>query len=137
MFHNKIVAVINKKLESGQAMNALGHLALGLGAGILGKDVAKLGNYKDADGNDHENISERPFIVLRANSNQIRNTRRAALENNIQYVDFNHAMMPDDVKEQYELSAKTKEEELEYYGIILFGEWDKVTQFTKKFSLWK
>jgi hypothetical protein len=32
---------------------------------------------------------------------------------------------------------QTKEADLAYYGIVLFGDWDKVSEMTRKFSLWK
>lgn len=39
--------------------------------------------------------------------------------------------------EQIERTKQTKEEELVYFGIVLFGDWDKVSELTRKFSLWK
>ena len=39
-------------------------------------------------------------------------------------------------QEQLDRTLKPPEEELTYYGIILFGEWDAVTQITKKLSLY-
>ena len=39
--------------------------------------------------------------------------------------------------EQLERTKQTKEEAIVYYGIVLFGEWDKVSELTRKFSLWK
>ena len=40
-------------------------------------------------------------------------------------------------EEQLERSSQTKEEELVYFGIVLFGDWEKVSELTKKFSLWR
>ena len=128
---------MNKNKEHGNIMNALAHICFGLGASVQDKNKCRLTNYKDADGGDHDNVSEIPFIVLKANSNKIRNLRKAAAENDIHYVDFNNTMTIGTYKEQIELASKTKEEDMEYYGIVLFGEWDKVTELTKKFSLWQ
>ncbi len=36
-------------------------------------------------------------------------------------------------EEQIKCSAESKEEDLIYYGIVLFGYWEKVTAMTKKF----
>ena len=136
-FDKKIVAVLNKNIEPGKLMNALGHISIGLGASVKKKNELRLANYRDADGGDHDYISEMPFIVLKANSNKIRSVRNFAIENGIEHVDFNDAMTDDTFKEQIERSSQTKEEDLEYYGIVLFGDWQKVTEITKKFSLWK
>ena len=136
MFENKIIAVLNKNIEPGKLMNALAHMSFGLG-NVVDNEKSQLTNYKDADNGNHNNISEMPFIILRANSNKIRKTRNAAIENNIQFVDFTHTMTVGSFKEQINLSSKTKEQDMEYYGIVLFGDWSKVSKITKKFSLWK
>lgn len=135
-FENKMVAVLNKSIPSGTLMNALAHMCIGFGAGI-GKNDLRLTNYKDADGGDHPNISEIPFIILEANSNKIRGLRQAAIENNIQFVDFTHTMIEGGFEEQIKRSAQTPEKDLIYSGIVLFGKWEKVTEMTKKFSLFK
>ncbi|EHL30756.1 DUF2000 family protein [Legionella drancourtii] len=36
-----------------------------------------------------------------------------------------------------ERTLQTKEENLIYYGIVLFGDWTKATELTKKCSLWR
>jgi hypothetical protein len=40
-------------------------------------------------------------------------------------------------KDQLERTKQTKEADLIYYGIVLFGKWDTVSELTRKFSLWK
>ena len=136
IFSKKLVAVLNEKIETGKLMNALSHMAVGLG-GIQNKEELKLMDYMDADGGIHPNISEMPFIILKANSNKIRTLRTAAINNNIQFTDFTNTMTIGDYTEQIEKTKETKEQDLEYYGIILFGDWELVSELTKKFSLWK
>lgn len=137
-FQNKLVAVLNEKIEVGVAMNALAHMVVGLGACIEKKDELRLTNYADADGNSHANISEIPFVVLKSrNSNQLRQLRQALIEHKIVFVDFTNTMTLGTYQEQIERSKQTKELDLEYYGISLFGNWDQVSHLTKKFSLWK
>jgi len=135
-FDKKLVAVMNKSIEPGIIMNALGHMCIGFGSTIE-QSTLRLTNYKDGDGGDHPNISEMPFIILRANSNKIRNLRHQAIENNIRFVDFTDTMTIGGFEEQIERSANTKEQDLIYYGIVLYGPWQTVAEMTKKFSLWK
>ena len=40
-------------------------------------------------------------------------------------------------QEQLERTKQVKEKDLIYFGIVLFGDWEKVTELTRKFSLWK
>lgn len=135
-FSNKLVAVMNEKIETGVAMNALAHMCIGFGSEI-GKDPLRLCNYIDRDKNSHPCISEMPFMILKTNSNKIRTLRKAAAEAGIKFVDFTHTMTTGTYIEQLELTKQTKEEELIYYGIVLFGDWSKVSELTRKFSLWK
>ncbi|MCH9634685.1 MAG: hypothetical protein S4CHLAM7_14390 [Chlamydiae bacterium] len=137
MFKNKLVAVMNGKIDTGIIMNALAHMCMGFGAEI-GKEALRLTNYIDADENKHPHISEMPFIILKAkNSNKISALRTSASEMGIQFVDFTDTMTIGTYKEQLERTKVTKEIDLVYYGIVLFGDWEKVSELTKKFSLWK
>lgn len=136
MFANKLVAVMNEKIEPGVIMNALAHMCIGFGSDI-GKDPLRLTNYIDADEGIHPSISEMPFMILKANSNKIRALRLAAQQAGIQCVDFTDTMTVGTYLEQIERTKQTKEADLIYYGIVLFGDWEKVSELTRKFSLWK
>lgn len=127
---------MNEKIEPGVIMNALAHMCIGFGSDI-GKDPLRLTNYIDANEGIHPNISEMPFMILKANSNKIRALRLAAQQAGIQCVDFTDTMTVGTYLEQIERTKQTKEADLIYYGIVLFGDWEKVSELTRKFSLWK
>lgn len=135
-FQNKLVAVLNRKIEPGKLMNALAHMCIGLGSAI-GKNPLRLADYQDADGNSHPHVSEIPFIILSVNLNKIRKLRQEAIEHNIIFNDFTDTMTIGTYQEQIERTKQVKEEDLIYFGIVLFGDWDKVTELIRKFSLWK
>jgi len=46
-------------------------------------------------------------------------------------------MTGDTYVEQLERTKMTNEADFSYYGIVLFGDRDKVSELTRKFSLWK
>lgn len=133
---HRFIAILNKKVETGKLMNALGHMTAGL-AGKSGKaDDMWFLEYKDKDGGVHPSISHYPFIVVAAdNSNQIRTVRKEALARNLVFTDFTSTMTVGTSLEQQARTANTPEAELEYYGIVLFGETDILREFTRKFSL--
>lgn len=136
MFTNKLVAVMNEKIDPGVIMNALAHMCIGFGS-VIGKEPLRLTDYVDADAGGHPHISEMPFMILKANSNKIRTLRQAAAEGGIRCVDFTDTMTIGTFVEQLERTKQTKEADLIYYGIVMFGNWDKVSELTRKFSLWK
>jgi hypothetical protein len=134
----RFVAVLNKKIETGRLMNALGHMTAGL-AGLVGKgsDMSFL-EYRDKDGGLHPGISHFPFIVLAAdNSNKVRTVRNEAIKRNIPYTDFTSTMTLGTSREQVEATAATSEADLEYFGIVMFGKTFELKEFTGKFSLFR
>lgn len=132
----RFVAILNRKIEMGRLLNALGHMTAGLAGGYgKGEEMCFL-PYKDADGGAHPCISHYPFIVLRAdNSSQIAAARAEAIRQNIPYTDFVRTMTVGTSEEQVRSTAATRAADLEYFGICLFGPTDLLKPLTKKFSL--
>lgn len=137
MFQNKLVAVVNKQIDMGVAMNALAHMCLGFGA-HMGAEELHLMDYENADGFIYPNISKMPFIILREkNSNKIGNLLMKAKEAGIQYSVFTNTMTEGTWEDQKARTLATKPEEIIFYGIVLYGPKEIVTEMTKKLSLWK
>ena len=133
----RFVAVLNKKIETGKLMNALGHMTAGL-AGSAGdaQDMHFL-EYFDKDGVKHPGQSHFPFIILSAdNSNKIRTVRNEAVARNIPFVDFTSTMRIGTTQVQMDATLDTKEIDLEYYGIVMFGKTEEIREFTNKLSLY-
>jgi len=127
---------MNENIEIGIIMNALAHMCIGFGSEI-GKELLQLTNYIDADGGCHSCISEMPFMVLKANSNKIRGIRIVAMEEGIKFIDFTNTMTSGTYREQITHTKQTKEIDLVYYGVVVFGDWKRISELTRKFSLWK
>lgn len=133
----RFIAVLNKKVETGKLMNALGHMTVGLASGILDKDDICLLDYKDKEDNLQAKLSHYPFIVLKAdNSNKVRTVREEAVSRDIPFVTFTSSMTIGASEEQINATAETPESELEYFGILLFGNTAELKEFTGKFSLY-
>lgn len=137
MFDNKLVAVMNKQIEMGVSMNALAHMCLGFGA-HMGSSELHLMDYENAEGFIYPNISKMPFIILREkNSNKIGNLLMKAKEAGIQYSVFTNTMTEGTWEDQKARTFATKPEEIIFYGIVLYGPKEIVTEMTKKLSLWR
>lgn len=135
---NKFIAVMNKKVPVGTLMNALGHMAAGLVGSYPNIVEMRFDSYIDQNGGDHKSISDHPFIILSAdNGNQIRTLRNALKEAGVHFVDFTDTMTVGTYAEQKERTKNTPEEQLEYYGICMFGDKNILAPLTKKFSLWR
>ena len=118
-------------------MNALAHMCLGFGA-HMGVEELHLMDYENADGFIYPNISKMPFIILREkNSNKIANLLMKAKEAGIQYSVFTNTMTEGTWEDQKARTLVTKPEEIIFYGIVLYGPKEIVTEMTKKLSLWR
>jgi hypothetical protein len=135
-FNHKLVAVLNKDISSGVALNALAHMTVGLGA-KLGADLLKLDIYKEKNDLEYPNISQMPFIILRGKSGEIRKLVQQLREKEFAFGAFVHTMTGGTYIEQLENTAKLIEEELTFYGCVAFGPFEELSVMTKRLSLWK
>ncbi|WP_319534307.1 DUF2000 domain-containing protein [uncultured Vibrio sp.] len=133
----RFIAILSKKMELGRSLNVLGHLSVGL-SNQLDDSESQYVDYEDMDGNLHPSLSHYPFIVLKAdNSNKLRKVREDAISRNIKFTDFTSSMIEGGSVEQQQRTKDTKEADLEYLGVCIFGDTETLREFTKKFSLYK
>jgi hypothetical protein len=134
---DQFVCVLNRKVEVGRLLNAIGHMAVGLGASSQDSlHAMRFRNYIDKDGGSHGSISDSPFIVLKAdNSNKIRDLRNKLIEKGVNFTDFTSAMTVGTYAEQHDVMNQSSEIDLEYYGICFFMNREEARELTRKFSL--
>jgi hypothetical protein len=100
-------------------------------------DDFRFQDYVDADGNHHKNISDNPFIVLKAkNSNKLRTLRESLLKKEIPFTDFTDTMIVGTYVDQHKQTNETNEESLEYFGVCFFTDDATAQSLTSKFSLY-
>ncbi|MDD3647261.1 MAG: DUF2000 domain-containing protein [Candidatus Dojkabacteria bacterium] len=134
---HRFVCVLNKKIELGRALNALGHLAVGLHSLYDVTSQFRFQTYIDADGTEHNGISDNPFIVLKAkNSNKLRELRIILKDKGIPFTDYTNTMVEGTYLDQHKQTQGTKEADLEYFGICFIAEHEVAKELTKKFSLY-
>jgi len=135
----RVVALVNKALEPGPAMNSIAHLGMGLAsiAGDTGREILQFLNFVDQTGSVHPSISARSLIVLRGSSNEIRSLRTAARKLNLTCVDFTSTMTSGDYLSQLARTSETAEADLEYWGVAVLGRTDELKPLTRKYSLWR
>ena len=63
---NQFICVISKKVETGRALNALGHMTAGLVAKYGNLEIMRFQDYKDATNNEEElatgQLRDRPLV---------------------------------------------------------------------------
>lgn len=135
----KLVAILNKRVETGKVMNALAHCVAGTinVLGEEGRDVFKFLNFVDANGQIYPSISARSFVILRGSDGDIRKARQRALEVGLPAVCFIESMTGDTYIEQLERTKATPTEKLNFYALVLAGSAEIINSITKKYSLWR
>ena len=138
----KIVAILNKDLPTGVALNAASHMALGLSARAHKEtpdqaDEMIFQKYKDANGKLYPFISGLSLIVLRGKANELRKFHTACLENNILNTVFLKEMTGGTYHEQLERLSTTLSEDVGYYGVCAIADRSILDPLTKRFSLWR
>lgn len=135
----KFVIALNKQLEPAVAMNAAAHIALSLMARATDeqKKEMKFIDFHDADNNIHPTISGLSLIIMRATNSELRKLAQSAKESNLLTANFLNTMTGDTYVEQLEKTKSTKEADLIYYGVGVFGDKEVLNPLTKKLSLWK
>lgn len=135
----KFIVILNKRLETGVALNAAAHMAAGLVARAEQHQVSdmKFLNFVNKADGKHPSISARSLIVLRGTSNEIAKAKQEAIDRNILFTDFTSTMTGDTYVEQLERTRATGPADLEYYGLCMFGDVTELGEFTRKLSLWR
>lgn len=133
----KYFAVLNKKHPIPTQLNALAHMALGLG-NVLEADKHSFADYFDRGGERYPNISEHPFIILQAkNANQIRTLRSSLEALDQKYTSFLDTMTIGSHEEQLAATKEKNDEDLEYIGLCGYSDREEINQLLKKLSLHK
>ena len=136
---HKFVVVLNKKIPPAAALNACAHMTATLVARADEQTKGHMSfvDYTDADGNAHP-VSALSLVVLSAkNSSQLRAARLDAIRAGLSHVDFTATMTQDTFVEQMDRTQATREEDLDYWGLCVFGPKQGVDPITRKFSLWR
>jgi hypothetical protein len=142
MVHNdkyKFVAIINKNIEPGQALNAVAHMGLGLAnlTDAATREKMSFMDFPDGDGFSHQSISGLSLIVLKGKNGEIKKVRQQFVKEGILFVDFTETMTGETYAEQLEKTKELGQDEHNYFGILAFGEIEKINPITKRLSLWR
>lgn len=134
----KIVGVLASNVDAVVALNVIGHLAISIGK-YSGKELMGQERIKDASGEFHLGISRFPFIVTKVKQSKLKQTIALAKQNqNILVADYPKEMLETKTDEELVNAIRLKkEEDIQYYGAVLYGNTKDINEITGKFSLWR
>jgi len=134
------VAIINKNLnlKPWEEMNTIAHLNAAFGA-RKGKELLTQDTINTKDNKQIKLNIQHAIIIKQTNSNKkILNLIKAAREKDLEIAEFTREMIETtDDKKIIEQTNKKDLKDIEYLGILIFGEKFIVEELTKKFELFK
>lgn len=134
----KIVGIIASNVEPAVALNVIGHLAISIGkysnSEIMGKPIIT-----DKSGVEHLGISQFPFIITKVKAGKLKNAIDLAKSNpKLLVADYPKDMLDTRTDNELVDSISSKENnQLEYFGAIIYGDTKEVNEITGKFQLWR
>jgi DNA/RNA-binding domain of Phe-tRNA-synthetase-like protein len=132
----KITVVVADDLDSGIAMNTVGHLTTTIG--VKADDIMGRESYIDTSGDRHEGVPRYPVIILKATKAEIKELVEKTRGSDLLMVDYPSEIYTtrtdDDLSEAIE---SKKDEDIEYFGVAFCGEREQVEELTKDFSLYR
>jgi hypothetical protein len=136
-FSKKIVIVIDKTLEQWQVLNVVAHISAYIGH-KLGDNFGTGDFFETKDALKHPRNSQYPIILLRAKPAQLPNLMAKVRDSGLLYHGFIKEMIEtSDDKEIVDTLSNKDDAEIEYLGIGIFGEIDKVNVLTKNYQTWR
>lgn len=136
-FTKRMTIVVDKVVRDWKLLNTVGHIAAFLGNKMDGEFTT--GDYFETkDKVKYFRNCQYPIIVLSAAREKLRILLKNIKDTKLLYVVYIPEMVEytDDEKLMNKVSKKL-DKELEYLGIGLFGDNEKIKELTKEFSLWK
>lgn len=134
----QLAVILNKNVETGRAINAATHAVSGF-IGTLNKpEQLNYLEYHDKTGELDVVISHHPTIILQASdSKELLKAYRKARAEHVPANAFIETMTIGSSQEELAILKTKTIDELDFWGVVLFGKTEDVQKVTKNFQLWK
>lgn len=137
---HKFVIVVNEKSPMGKLLSATGQIAMSLQSDATPEQRANMSflPFVGPTGDSLITLSTCSFVILKGTGNQLLTLYAAAREKGLLSAIFTSTMSFNGIEEDLILkTATTPLDQVEPYGVGLFGKIEEVSPLTKKFSFFK
>lgn len=134
----QLAVILNQDIENGRLLNAASHAVSGFVGTIVDPRQLNYLEYRDKTGEFEAVISHHPTIILRANGGkELLKAYRKAHKLRLATNAFIETMTLGPSLEEIKIVKGIGIDELDFWGVIVFGMSDEVKQVTKDFQLLK
>jgi lysyl-tRNA synthetase, class II len=132
----RMVVILNTKIETGRLINAANHAVAGLVGTSRNPQQFNFLEYRDKTGELDAVIMHHPAIIMRASgSNELLKAYRKTMQLNLPSNVFIETMTLGSSQEEMEVLKEKAIDELDIWGLVLFGKTEDVKKITKDFQL--
>lgn len=132
----QMVVILNKQVETGRLINAANHAVAGLIGTSPNPGQFNFLEYRDKTGELDAIIMHHPAIILQAgNSRELLKAYRKAAQLNLPTNVFIETMTLGSSQEEMDILKDNTIEDLDFWGVVLFGKTEEVRKVTKDFQL--
>lgn len=136
-FTKKMTVVLDQDLQSWKLLNTVGHLSAFLGNQIKERFLTG-DSFSTKDGVEYPRNSQYPLIALSATQDQLKELIKKVKTSGLLYVAYLPEMVEyTDDQRLMEKVSQMEDKDIQFLGIGIFGENEKVKELTKEFKLWK
>lgn len=137
---HKFVVVLNEKSPAGKLLSASGQIAMSLYSNATEEQRVNMSfvPFQNPSGINLITVSTCSFVVLKGTANQLLTLYAKANEHNFLSAIFTNTMSFNGIEEDLiQKTASTPLDQVEPYGVGLFGSIEEINPITKKFSVFK
>ncbi|HSW66632.1 MAG TPA: lysine--tRNA ligase [Bacillota bacterium] len=132
----RLAVILNKNVEDGRLLNAASHAVSGLIGTLPDPQALHYLEYRDKTGEFDAVISHHPTIVLRAaDSKELQKAYRKAQQAHLSANVFIETMTLGPSLEEIAIVKDKTIDELDFWGVVIFGKTEDVQRVTKDFQL--
>lgn len=137
---HKFVIVLNEKSPIGKLLSATGQIAMSLHGNATKEQQVKMSfiPFLNPIGISLITVSTCSFVILKGTANQLLTLYNKATEQELLSAIFTSTMSFNGIEEDLiQKTANTPLDQVEPYGVGLFGQIEELNPLTKKFSVFK
>lgn len=132
----QMAVILNKQVETGRLINAANHAVAGLVGTLQNPAQLDFLEYRDKTGELDAIIMHHPAIILQAgNSKELLKSYRKATQLHLPTNVFIETMTLGSSAEEISILKDKTIEDLDFWGVVLFGKTEDVKKVTKDFQL--
>jgi lysyl-tRNA synthetase class 2 len=134
----QMVVILNDSIETGRVINASNHAVAGLVGTMHNPGQFDFLEYRDKTGELDVVIAHHPAIIFKSSdSKNLLKAYKKAKTLGIPTNAFIDTMAIGSSTEEMEVLQKTGIDDVEFWGLAMFGKAEDLKQITKNFQLWK